>query len=302
MKTRRQQVRAVFVAAALCFEGARAAIVSRAAALPASVHMLAVPDPETTVRLQIGLRQQNIDQLEAKLKAVSEPSSPDYGKYMSVAEVNELFKPAEGAAAAVTEWLSKNGVQDVAVNGAYVNFATTIGKANELLAASFRQWDVSGVEKLRTLQYAIPDHMGQHIELVTPTTYFGKTRAQAPMFPESMLKGRQTAPGTPNCARLISPPCMEQMYNYGNYTADPASGSRVGFGSFLNQSARQADLTQYLKTFNLPQVNFTSVLINDGLDHQDPRGDIGEANLDSQFMAAAAKTLPLTQFITGGSP
>ena len=164
---------------------------------------------------------------------------------------------------------------------------------------------VEGVQKLRTLQYSVPDDMEQHIDLVSPTTFFGKTKAHAVIPPPEMLKGltsRQTANKTLNCLRLIEPGCLEQMYNYGNYSIDLSSKSRVGFGSFLNQSARQQDLAKYQRDYGLPLTNFSVTLINGGEDHQDPRGDIAEANLDSQFMSAVAQTLQMTQFITGGSP
>ena len=303
MAPRRIRLRRAAVAVALSFQGfqpALAAIMSRAAVLPSFVQMLEAPDDTKVISLQIGLRMQNIGQLEDKLKAVSEPRSPDYGKYMSAAEVNSFFKPADQSVDVVKKWLSDAGIEDISVQGSFINFATTVGRANGLLDARFSHFDVDGTDKIRTLQYSIPDELLEHIELVTPTTFFGKTKAQAPIPFE--IARRQTAPPKPNCARLITPVCLEEMYNYGTYKADIASGSRVGFGSFLNQSARQEDLSKYLSMFNLPNVNFTSVLINGGQDHQDPRGPIGEANLDAQFMAAAIKTLPLTQFITGGSP
>lgn len=164
---------------------------------------------------------------------------------------------------------------------------------------------VDGVQKLRTLEYSIPDELYEHIDLVSPTTFFGKTKAHAVVPPPEMLEGlasRQTANKTLNCERLIEPGCLEEMYNYADYPISPSSKSRVGFGSFLNQSARQEDLSKYQRDYGLPMTNFSVTLINGGEDHQDPRGDIGEANLDSQFISAVAKSLPLTQFITGGSP
>jgi tripeptidyl-peptidase-1 len=262
--------------------------------------MMTMANTDETITLQIGLRLQNIDQLEDMLRAVSEPSSPDYGKYKGATEVSDLFKPAESAKTEVMNWLASQGITDVSDEGWHINFATTVGKVNEMLGASFAHFDVEGVNKLRTMQYSIPDYMGEHIELITPTTFFGRAKSIYPVLDEpSPLRRRQVVT---NCARLVDPTCMEQMYNYGDYQADPASGSRVGFGSFLNQSARQQDLSLYLQRHSLPLTNFSSVIVNGGEDHQDPRGEIGEANLDVQFMTAAVKSLPVTQFLTGGRP
>jgi len=291
----------------------QAALVSRAMAIPASVQMLAVPDDTEPLTLQVGLRLQNIDKLEGMLKAVSEPSSDDYGKYLSADAVNDYFKPADSSSKAVKDWLSAAGVTDILDQGAFINFATTVGTANRLLGASFAHYSIEGVSKIRTTQYSIPDDMIEHIELVSPTNFFGKTKAVTPVLSNyapptkreptrGYVARRQSMNVTRGCYNLLTPDCTEQMYNYGSYKADPAVGSRVGFASFLNESARQVDLTAYLKQVNLPQSNFTSVLINGGLDHQDPRSSVGEANLDVQFMTSAVKILPVTQFITGGSP
>jgi tripeptidyl-peptidase I len=284
-----------------CFAAmVNAGLMSRAVSLPAAVNMLNMAGDEQTISLQIGLKMQNIEKLEGMLRDVSDPKSPNYGKYLTAAQIADTFKPSQESSQAVTAWLESQGVTDIAADGAHINFATTVGKANSLLTAGFAFFDVGGISKLRTMEYSIPDDLHQHIALVTPTTFFGKMRAQSPIMTK-LVTPRQSVNST-NCARLTTPPCLESMYNYASYKADPASGSKVAFGSFLNQSARQEDLSKYMANYKLPDMKFKSVLINGGLDHQDPRGDIGEANLDAQFMSAAVKTLPLTQFITGGSP
>lgn len=282
-----------------------ATLMSKTMALPASVHMLNIPADDTTMTLQVGLKLQNIEGLEEKLKAVSTPGSPDYGKYLDADEVNQLFSPSETSRAAVMAWLKDAGVTEFADFGWYINFATTVSKANSMLTSSFKNFMVDGVEKLRTLEYSVPDELVEHIDLVSPTTFFGRTKAHMPISREGLprvLGVRQSSNTSLNCARLTEPGCLEEMYNYGDYKEDATSGSRVGFGSFLNQSAIQTDLTLYQKAYELPLNNFSVVLINGGEDHQDPKRDYGEANLDSQFMAAVAKTLPITEFITAGKP
>lgn len=280
-----------------------ALLVSRAATLPASIQLIRQAPAGDEIQLQIALKHQNIHKLESKLRSVSDPSSSHYGQYLSKDEVNALFAPSNHSRTAVESWLKDAGITAVSSRGPLVDFVTTVAKANELLGADFAWFDVEGHKKLRTTEYSIPDTLTAHIDLVAPTTFFGRTKSHR-MIPDdetSELDSRQ-ARNTTTCLSVITPDCLEEAYNYGSYKADPAAGSRVAFASFLNQSARQEDLTQYLNTFKLPPRNFTTVLINGGEDHQDPNGDIGEANLDAQFLAAVTKNLPLKQFITGGSP
>ncbi|TQN73923.1 Tripeptidyl-peptidase sed4 [Colletotrichum shisoi] len=299
------------VALATVFPFIDARLMSRAASLAQGVQMLNMAADDQQISLQIGIKLQNIEKLEPMLRDVSDPDSPNYAKYLTAAQVNDMFKPAEASVAAIQAWLAKENVSDVSYTdgGRFVNFATDIATANRVLGASFAYYDVQGAVKLRTKEYSVPDPMTEHVELVTPTTYFGGTKGDPaftnaelpPMF--APLAGRQAPPGpgaTVNCSKVFSPPCFELAYNYGAYQADPAAGSRVGFASFLNQSARQDDLTPFLTRFNLPEQKFTSVLVNGGQDHQDPAGEVVEANLDSQVMAATVKTLPITQYLTGG--
>ncbi|TDZ23936.1 Tripeptidyl-peptidase sed4 [Colletotrichum orbiculare MAFF 240422] len=303
-----------FLALAAAVAVIDAALMSRAAEFQSGVSMVNMAAEDEQITLQIGLKLANIDKLEPMLKDVSDPDSPNYGKYLSAAQINDMFKPAEQSVAAVKAWLEKEGVKDVAYTdgGRFVNFATNVSAANRLLGASFAYYDVQGSMKLRTKEYSVPNAMTQHIELVTPTTYFGNMKSDPAIhnmelpieaLPPQLSRRQGQDPGaTANCSKRFTPACYELAYNYGGYQADPAAGSRVGFASFLNQSARQDDLTAFLKRFQLPQQQFKSVLVNGGQDHQDPKGAIGEANLDANVMAAVVKTLPITQFLTGGKP
>ncbi|KAK1971218.1 Pro-kumamolisin [Colletotrichum sublineola] len=300
-----------FVALAAFSPVVDARLMSRAANIARGVQVVKMAADDQQIRLQIGMKLQNIDKLEPTLRDISDPDSPNYGKYLTAAQVNDMFKPAEASVAAVQTWLAKENVSDVSYTDGdrFVNFATDVATANRMLGASFAYYDVQGTMKLRTKEYSVPDAMAEHIELVTPTTYFGTMRSNPaitdailPATPAPFVRRQAPGPGVPtNCSRVFTPACFEQAYNYGAYQADPAAGSRVGFASFLNQSARQDDLTAFLERFQLPSQNFTSVLINGGLDHQDPAGDIGEANLDAQVIAATVKSLPIMQYITGGS-
>lgn len=268
--------------------------------------MLSLPPSDTPITLEIGLRMRNIDDLESLLRDVSDPTSPNYGKYLTAAEVNDMFQPAEESKVAVKAWLSEQGIKDVEDKGFYINFGTTVEKANGLLNSSFSYFDVQGTRKLRTMEYSLEDDIAQHIELVTPTTYFGTTKSLAPVHvpgpSEEGLAPLAGDDGEPVCSRLLTPPCLKEMYGFGDYEPDPDSGSRVAFSSFLNQSAVPEDLDEFIDMFDLPETGWESVVINGGNDHQNWRAGVEEGNLDAQMMALTSKTLPMIHYVTGGSP
>jgi tripeptidyl-peptidase-1 len=106
---------------------------------------------------------------------------------------------------------------------------------------------------------------------------------------------------------VFSPDCLKAVYNVNGYTPDADSGSSIAFGSFLNESASFSDLTLFEQHFNIPIQNFSVVLVNpeDGAtDLPQPPSDSndGEANLDVQNIVGLAHPLPVTEYITAGSP
>lgn len=268
----------------------------------------ASPAANTQISLTIGLALQNINQLEAKLLAVSTPGNPKYGKHMEHHEVNEFFAPDPKGSAAVQKWLKSAGITQISNDGHFISFATTVETANSLLDTKFLTYSSGDASKLRTTQYSIPDDLVKYIELVSPTTYFGKTVANAPKFVRATKTKKDSTPApavsvAASCETSITPSCLKQLYNIGNYVPDPHSGSKVGFGSFLNQSALYTDLFQYETLFGIPQQNFSTILINGATNDQNPAtAQVGEANLDVQNIIGVSHPLPVTEFVTGGSP
>ncbi|KAI0118924.1 peptidase S8/S53 domain-containing protein [Nemania sp. FL0031] len=282
------------------------AVMSRVS-LSETVSQVALPPNWQIITLQIDLALENTGLLEEKLKDLSTPSSPNYGKWLTKEEVEALFPPTDGASTAVTRWLRSHGVERIHQQGTHIKFAAPVRTMNRLLNATFAYYDVAGSRKLRTTEYSVPEDIAPFVQLIHPTTFFGQTKShRVPIDDEinapTHLKVAEMAAGADNCTRLITPACLRSVYNIGDYVADASSGSRIGFGSFLNESARLADLRTYQQTFGIPEQNFTSTLINGGVDNQEREGDHVEANLDAQFQSAMSYPLPQVQFITGGSP
>ena len=142
-----------------------AAVHEQLAALPLGWSEVATPADDQILTLSIGLAQQNIDQLESKLLAVSTPGNAEYGQHLDVDDVNSLFAPTEEANTAVQSWLTNAGVGQVQSDGHWVTFATTVSKANELLNTTFKTYSNSGTQKIRTTQYSVPDDISSYVDL-----------------------------------------------------------------------------------------------------------------------------------------
>lgn len=280
------------------------------ATLPSGWNQVGTPAADTNIQLSVGLTLENIEQLESHLQSVSTPGSANYGQFLDSDDIAAQYGPSDASIEAVTNWLNEAGITDIYNNGQSIHFATTVSKANSLLGAEFNYYSDGGATKLRTLAYSVPSDLKAAIDLVSPTTYFGKTTASRSIQTYKNKRASTTTTSSSSsvsvaasCQTSITPACLKQMYNVGNYTPSVASGSRVGFGSFLNESAIFDDLFTYEKVNGIPSQNFTKVIIANAPNDQNPNdGNYGEANLDVQNIVGISHPLPVTEFLTGGSP
>ena len=295
--------RITLVAAALCCllgVPSLAAVLEKLPALPPGWTRVGFPSSKSTISLRIGLQQRNLEKLESLIYAVSTPRHPSYGDHIEGEHVAALLKPAPDTESEVLAWLKQAGITTVHSDGHWVTFATNVGTANKLLNTEFAYYENDGVTKLRTSEYSVPDSLAKHIDLITPTTYFGKTVAHVPTRQGASreLSSRQASQG---CASTVTPDCLKQIYDI-EYTPTSKTNSTIGFGSFLNQSARTQDLQLFEKKYNIPAQSFSVELINGATNDQGTSNNHGEANLDVQYIAGISHPLPIVSYITGDSP
>lgn len=237
--------------------------------------------------------------------------------------MNSIFAPTKESEEKVKSWLKKSGVSNIVSDGSMVTFTTSVGTANKVLDTKFKAYTNGEVTRLRTTSYSVPDELGGDVDLVAPTTYFGDmtphravpnfspstTEQQSPE--KRQLKPACETPVTiPISANetetfdLLSPTCLKELYNIGNYQVDKSAGSTIAFGSFLNQSASYSDLAKFEKIFHIPSQKLKILaLINGATNDQNPLTEQdGEANLDAQNMVGLVDGLPVGEYITGGSP
>ncbi|KAI0805767.1 peptidase S8/S53 domain-containing protein [Xylaria sp. FL0064] len=255
------------------------------------------------IKLQIALQQGDAEGFEQAVLDMSTPSHPNYGQHFQTHdEMKRMLLPSQESLSSVYTWLTDAGIENIEEDADWMTFKTTVGVANKVLDTQFA-WFVSEEAKprkiLRTLEYSVPEYIAQHINLVQPTTRFAAIRANHQT--ESQIFEITAAATDDNCDALITPACLKTIYNI-DYKADPKSGSKLGFASYLEEYARYADLAMFEKTY-LPEVvgqNLTVVQFNGGGNDQTSTADSGEANLDAQYILGTGHPLPVTEFSVGG--
>ncbi|KAI1081156.1 subtilisin-like protein [Whalleya microplaca] len=287
--------------------------------VPAGWRKLQNADPYQVIKLRIALEQPNLAQFEQALYDVSTPQNPLYGQHMSRDAVKEMMKPREESTAAVLGWLQSSGIasSEIENDGEWINFKTTVFKAADLLNTDFGVYNHVGTEarRTRTLHYSVPEEVRPHITMIQPTTRFGQMRPQAvevfevfeqeettQSFKVAAVDPTQDLDAT-SCNSSVTPECLRALYNIGDTTADPSVPNILGIGGFLDQYAKHDALDQFLEKFApyAQTQNFTTLLVNGGLDNQtDTVHDDTEANLDMQYAASLGFGTDIRFYSTGG--
>lgn len=147
----------------------------------------------------IALAQKNLDKLEAKFWAVSNPKGKDYGKYLSFEEVSQLVRPSADAVNAVRNWLINGGVSPLSIElkpgGDFLVVhnvpAFIMEKLLQVELHRFRHVE-NGKAIIRSLKpYSVPASVAKFIDFIGSVNRFPKTKHRQPPQPKSLPPGNK---------------------------------------------------------------------------------------------------------------
>ncbi|KAI0247094.1 subtilisin-like protein [Lactifluus subvellereus] len=278
------------------------------------------PPAGTTIDLRIALKPHRENALVDALYEVSDPKHPKYGAHLSKEEVAELVAPHPDTLELVSSWLAHHGVLPSSAStthgGNWLTLtAVTLGQANTLLDASYQLYRHAETNEtiLRTIGYALPAALLEHVQTVAPTTYFGSPRAlrqtsclrpDGPTLPkgDQDLQGAGSTGVPARCSTTITPTCLRALYNTSTYVPAAAGRNQLGIAGYLNEFASQLDLTQFMSRFRPDAVtaSFTVQQVHGGGNDQLKPGL--EANLDTQYAESISFPTPNIYYSTGSAP
>jgi len=168
------------------------------------------------VRFTIFLRQRNLDALLDVFKAVSEPSSTSYGKFLAKHEVDALTAPDPIGAQAVRDWLSSHGIEssevDIRADSLVVNTRCSI--ASTLLGAPFYRYRQVKTHRTRLLihgEASIPAALDGYVDFVAGITelWHGNPKKEAARH---NVSSRQARAGVGD-ELGVTPALLRSVYN-----------------------------------------------------------------------------------------
>ncbi|KAI8869506.1 putative protease S8 tripeptidyl peptidase I [Ramicandelaber brevisporus] len=252
-----------------------------------------------SVNLQVGLKQQNVEQFNHRFMEMSTPGNPNYGKHMSRDELNAMLAPKDESVQMVLAWLKSYGIEGTHDNQ-WVKADATVDQAQRLLQTQFNTYrsGTSDVTTIRTLAYSIPQSLVDHVRIVSPVNFFEPVMSQPIITipPQSTLRAG-AAPAS--CNDQVTPECIQKLYGLPT-TKATQKGNSVAIPGFLNEFANKADLAQYLKRFRSDldsKTKFSEQFVDGGRNDQNKPGI--EANLDVQTVIGLASGVPVS-FVSGG--
>jgi tripeptidyl-peptidase I len=238
-------------------------------------HLGPAPDSHT-IRLRLGLKQSNIDTLVNHLYEVSDPNHVRYGMHLSKEQVEDLVRPDPESVELVETWLAAHDLDihstgcgmERSPAGDWISLNVPVRLAEQMLDTQYNVYqhneDPSNIV-VRTLSYSLPRSLHDHIDVVTPTTYFGTMRAMRstaflqpapPIVPAAETDLSFDGPSgfsiPASCNTTITPDCLMRLYGTYGYKPVSTKKNKIGIAGYLEEYANYADLkVRFLVPFNL---------------------------------------------------
>lgn len=167
---------------------------------------------------------------------------------MSKDEVDALVAPHSNSVEIVDSWLAYHNIEPVtdvsrSRAGDWLSVELPVKRAEKLLGTKYNVYKHVRTSEtvVRTLEYSLPRAIHDHVNVVTPTTYFGTGKTlTAPHFVKKDLSTRIDPPWI---CDYIGPECVAAAYNMTGYVPQSVKNSNsIAVVGFHNDSSSHADL------------------------------------------------------------
>lgn len=196
--------------------------------------------PQDTVSLTVAVKQQNLAQLEQIFWEVSTPSSPQYGKFLTAAEVSALVMPSQESINSVVNWLTSYGVQHKSLEFTrsmdFIKFSVPISIATELLSTKYVTYKhtTKGTVLIKAAgEYKIPAHLKNHIDFVAG--HIGFPLPSRPIYVSASSDAQ------------VNPTALRTRYNVTANLVGTAANNSYAVAEFQAQYYSPTDLKMFFQ-------------------------------------------------------
>jgi len=245
------------------------------------------------IDLIFAIKQQNLDLLDKIFWEVSDPDSPEYGKFLTAEQLGKLIRPKDESIDTILKWLHQQGVSAKSYrftpHKEFLKVFVDVAKASELLGGikfhyfspAVKTASTSRLRLARSLDaYSLPAEVAAHVDFVGGVARLPK------------IKTMKVTPLS-NQYSAVTPSVIKQAFNI---TAVGSSSKNLqSVNQFLGQFFSPADLTSFQQQFNVP-VQSVSKVYGPNV----PSNPGVEAALDIEYIMGVANNIPTWFISTGG--
>jgi subtilase family serine protease len=185
------------VAATAQGDGPRRAVLagSKPAWTAAASSAVAVPAAAHGIDAKVWLAPRDASALDALARAVSDPSSPRYGQFLSADQARAQFAPTSDQVTQVSTWLAGAGltVRSVGADNRFIEVSGTAAAVAAAFGTQLVSYTVGGhAERAPGNDLTIPAGLAGSVQAVTGLTTFGHRVTKGDLGPEDAF-----VPGAP---------------------------------------------------------------------------------------------------------
>jgi subtilase family serine protease len=272
-------------------QSSRATLTGSVPSWATSLRFKAHADTTSYVGFRLYLGWQNAAEAESRARAVSDPRSSSYGRYLTPAQFRQSYSPSQSLTNSVRSWLQSQGftIVDVPSNNHYVAAEGTVAQAETAFATTLNMYTVNG---LTLRSPAAP--------LSVPSSLSNAVVAVIGLDQSDQFLHTDRADAPPADAFVNAPPCS--IY------CNDGSGQTVAIIDAYASPTIVNDVNTYSSLHGLPALKpgqFKQVVAPGTFHHpeaglkQDPQGWYGEETLDVEAVHTMA---PGANIVFVGAP
>ncbi|XP_043381838.1 tripeptidyl-peptidase 1 isoform X1 [Chelonia mydas] len=253
--------------------------------------------------LTFALRQQNVEHLAKLVGRVSDPDSPQYGKYLSLEELRTLVQPSLLTLSTVHKWLGAYGIKSCKTISTldFLECVMPASTAERLLpGARFHRYVSGQRSAVRSpVHYTLHEELAEHIDFVGGLHRFPAERkmvTRASRKEEAMARYQQRRVAF---HLGVTPAVIRKRYNLTDGDIGALPNNSQACAQFLEQYFHPADLAEFMRLFGSSfghRSQVDQVVGHQGL------GKAGlEASLDVEYIMSTGANISTWVFSNAGT-
>eukprot|EP00928_Gymnodinium_smaydae_P087265 TRINITY_DN7154_c1_g1_i1.p1 TRINITY_DN7154_c1_g1~~TRINITY_DN7154_c1_g1_i1.p1 ORF type:complete len:566 (-),score=92.70 TRINITY_DN7154_c1_g1_i1:180-1877(-) len=244
---------------------------SGAGALSSEGWQSRTPLADERIHLTFAVKQQNTGELLKRFEAISDPTHPSYGSHMSLEEVDALLAPKAEDVAVVQTLLAGMDVKSTG-NSDFMTVETTVGNAEHLLSARFRQHchPQHGC-RFRAHESSLPQQLQAVVDFVSPWDEpLPREKASSAIGVEAQSQPK------------VTPQWLRDRYKVGDVHG-AAAANKQAVAAFDGEKYGDSKLQSFFNKFwSSAKGNVISKTVGDG--PTTGRSPTNEGDLDVQYL------------------